>query len=321
MVGAWLCLMTSSRITLAQTAEPDHEPQVQLDRAAPAASGSQAPGPVAAGEANAGSADDATNLARAHTLFWQGHDQYEQGNYSAATALFEQSYAASPQPATMFNVALSMARAHRCADASRVFRSFSALEMPQAQLVAAAATFDGVHAECIAAAPADEQQLAPQVVPPPPVKAPTPIQAQPPPPSSRQGNILEPKPAEPTVEPTRSFWDRDRVLGWSFAASAVATAGAALYFNERRQDATDEATQIKTDSTQSGAPKDAATQMGKLKTERDIFLIATGIAAAASAGFAVAATKMLVFNGSSSGSPQVAVAVGPTARLSVSGEF
>lgn len=316
------CLVTSARSAQAQTAPSDADPQAQLESEVSAASNStEVVAPSATGEAESGGADDTSNLDRARALFWQGHDQYAQGNYRVATAMFEESYAASAQPATLFNVALSMARDRRCEDASRTFRDFSALEMPQAELARAAAIFEGIHTECTAAATPSGQQLAPPVVPPPPAAAPKQSQSQPPATSSRKANSPDPKPVDPTAEASQSYWNRDRTLGWSFAASAVVTAGAALYFNQRQQDAWDEADRIAEASRDGHGSKDAAGEMEELKTERTVFIVASGISAAASAGFALAATKLLVFSGSNKGSTQVAVAVGPVARLVISGEF
>src|SRR6187551_3149896 len=59
-------------------------------------------------------APSAQELEPARLAFWQAHERFEAADYSAALELFEKSYALSPQPELVFNIALTHEQLGHC---------------------------------------------------------------------------------------------------------------------------------------------------------------------------------------------------------------
>ncbi len=82
-------------------------------------------------QAQTASAQPGGDRARAGDLFRQGEEAHASGDAAAALALFEQSLAAAPHPATSFNIGLCLADLGRLVEADRVFAEIEAGDDPE----------------------------------------------------------------------------------------------------------------------------------------------------------------------------------------------
>ena len=66
-------------------------------------------------------APSATDTEAARDLFWQAHQRFEAQDYATALDLFERSYALSPQPEVVFNIALTHEHLGHCEQALEAY--------------------------------------------------------------------------------------------------------------------------------------------------------------------------------------------------------
>lgn len=297
-LSVWPALARAEPTTPQTPAPQSPEPQnSELIAAAPKGEAAQ----------DFGAGDSQVEQARA--LFWSAHERYDAGEYASAAKLFEESYAAFPQPEVLFNIALARARSGRCRDAEHAFQEYSKAVTPSATTRAATENFQGTLSGCSEASnPEPPPPVLLEPVPPAPAPEPTPV-------------VLTPPPALVADAPPSDYWTTERVVGWSLLGAAAAATGVAFYFDNQRRDARAANEEILGDQSPDSDAGDESAQLEKEYEQAQIGIVA---ATATALGCAAVGAGLLIYGGGDDGvaSTTAHLAVGASgARIGLSGRF
>jgi hypothetical protein len=185
--------------------------------------------------APAARAEPAGDAARAHALSDEGLAHFRQKRYAEAIAAFEASYALSPLPTLLFDIAQAHRLAGHCADALERYRRYAALAAAPR-----AAGLDEhiremetcVESQARTATPPQSLREAPANAATPPSLREAPTNA-PPPPSLQEAPARAGRATSAPASSARLAPGRARALrlgGWVALAAGVAALGVAIYF-------------------------------------------------------------------------------------------
>ena len=274
-----------------------------------------------AAETQAASAEE---VEAARAAFWQAHEQYTAGNYREAVALFEQSYSIYPQNEVLFNIALAHAKGGDCDAAQQTLQRYLGANPEESAREQAQAKFEGSGTPCsfepepnvtVAGPPAPP--AAPPPTAPPPAAPPAAPLPTPPTPINKVPSTQGPSPqvVDLTDASSSSYWTRARVFGWSLVGAGAVAAGAALFFDERRRSARDEAEMIASDQS------DAGDRVSELEADYNRARTLTGVTAVSAAAFTLAGVGLLVLGANDEGSAALAIDRQGDFQLRLRGRF
>lgn len=258
----------------------------------------------------------AEEVAAARAAFWEAHQQYTAGNYREAVALFERSYAIYPQNEVLFNIALAHAKGGDCDTAHQTLQQYLSANPETNAREQAQAKFESADTPCSFEPEPSLPVASPPAPPPVPLPPdPTPVSPAPPPQPPVQQH---PSPQAPDLSDTRSssYWSRPRVLGWSLVGAGAVAAGAAIYFDERRRNASDEAQEIASDN-----PSNAGDRVSELEADYNQARMLTGVTAVGAAAFTLAGVGLLLLGANNESSASLAIDRQGDVQLKLRGRF
>jgi tetratricopeptide (TPR) repeat protein len=258
----------------------------------------------------------AEEVAAARAAFWEAHQRYTAGNYREAVALFERSYAIYPQNEVLFNIALAHAKSGDCGAAHQTLQQHLSANPEESAREQARAKFESADTPCSF----DPEPSLPDASPPtpPPVAAPpgpTPVSPSPEPPPPLE-QLPSPQALDPSDTRPSSYWTGPRVFGWSLVGAGAIAAGAAIYFDERRRDASEEARQIASDN-----PSNAGDRVSELEADYNRARTLTGITAVGAGAFTLAGVGLLLLGANNDSSASVAIDRQGDFQLRLRGRF